>query len=69
MRVSELLCRVGLARSIGEGRRLIIKRPVYVDDMRITNIMEQVVPVHGMKVRVGKAIAIVTKQCLEKEIE
>ena len=69
MRVSELLVRVGLAKSIGEGRRLIIKSPVYVDDMRIRHIGEEVIPVVDMKVRIGKTVAIVTKKCLKKEIE
>ena len=67
MRVSELLVRVGLAKSIGEGRRLIIKSPVYVDDMRIKNINEEVIPMPGMEVRIRKLKAIVTKKCLKKE--
>jgi len=69
MRISELLFRVGLARSIGEGRRLIIKAPVYVDDMRIRHIGEEVDPLPGMQVRVRKTTAIVTKKCLKMEIE
>ena len=69
MRVSELLFRVGLAKSVGQGRRLIIQAPVYVDDMRIRQLGEEVSPLPGMSVRVGKLKAIITKQCLKKEIK
>ncbi len=69
MKVSELLCRVGLAKSVKEGEKLILQKPIYVDDIRITNITEQVVPVSGMEVRIRKLKAIVTKKCLKKEIQ
>ncbi len=69
MRVSELLFRVGLAKSIGQGRRLIIQKAVYVEEIRIINILEEVVPVPEMEVRIGKLKAIVTKKCLKKEIK
>ncbi len=68
MRVSELLCRVGLAKSVGQGRRFIIQKAVYVEEIRIKNIGEEVDPVAGMSVRIGKLKAIVTKKCLKKEI-
>ena len=69
MRVSELLCRVGLAKSVKEGEKLILQKPVYVDDIRIKNITEEVDALHGMEVRIRKLKAIVTKKCLKKEIK
>ena len=69
MRISELLCRVGLAKSVKEGEKLILQKPVYVDDMRIKNINEEVIPLPGMEVKIRKTIAIVTKKCLKKEIK
>jgi len=69
MKVSELLFRVGLARSVGQGRRLIIQKAVYVEEIRIAIISEEVIPVPGMIIRVGKLKAIVTKKCLKKEIK
>ncbi len=69
MKVSELLCRVGLAKSVKEGEKLILQKPIYVDDTRIKNISEEVDPLPGMEVRIRKLKAIVTKKCLKKEIK
>jgi len=69
MRVSELLVRVGLAKSIKEGEKLILQKPVYVDDMRIKNINEEVEPMPGMEIKIRKMMAIVTKKCLKGDIK
>ena len=68
MKVSELLVRVGVAKNIKEGEKLILQKPVYVDDMRIKNINEEVEPMTGMEIKIRKMMAVVTKQCLKKEI-
>ena len=68
MRVSELLFKIGLTESIGQGRRLIIQGHVYIDEIRIRNIIKQVILTPGMTIRIGTSIVEITKEDLKKEI-
>jgi len=52
--VSKLVVIAGLASSNSEARRLIEQGGVRIDDVRVEGVMDEVEPVNGMVINVGK---------------